>query len=231
MTLARDSYKAVFDFSAYGTSNQSVQSFVLVSQSNIIITNFTVSPSLSQCRLPAGLHGQRPERRRARIRPIGMNIIITGPQSFTVTESASPLSPGQSEILTFVLSNVTGAAGDYSASTYATFIYNNAAIESNLLNAAGYAAARAVTGRATLADIGHHGHTETPVHAGALLLLARAGLDRSNIAGTSGPGEWEHNRQSRSAAGVRQHIRRLGSQHLPCSQRERVCAAGLIPAT
>lgn len=91
MTLARDSYKAVFDFSAYGTSNQSVQSFVLVSQSNIIITNFTVSPSSVSVGSPLTFTVNVLNDGELASGPIGMNIIITGPQSFTVTESASPL--------------------------------------------------------------------------------------------------------------------------------------------
>ena len=66
---------------------------------------------------------------------IGVNIIITGPQNFDFGETASALSPGQSEQVSFMFSSVTGATGSYTANAFATFISNNVIEQSNTASA------------------------------------------------------------------------------------------------
>ena len=97
LALQPGSYKVIFDFSAFGTSNESIHTFTLMSPVNIIITDFTVNPTSVSMGSPLTFTANVLNDGELASGQIGMNIVVTGPQSVTRSESASALSPGQSE--------------------------------------------------------------------------------------------------------------------------------------
>jgi hypothetical protein len=130
------SYIAATGFSTFGAINESSETFLLVSPVNIIVSGFSVSPSSTSLGSPITFTVNVLNDGQLASGAIGFNIVITGPQSFTISEAVSALDPGQSEQLSFVLSNVATAAGVYSAEAYAAFISNGVPLQSNAESAA-----------------------------------------------------------------------------------------------
>jgi hypothetical protein len=133
-TLSAGSYKAIVDFSAYKISNESTRTFLMVNPTNIVITNFTESPSSLNIGDPVTFMANVLNDGQLASGPIGMNIVITGPQSITISEPIGALSPGQSEDLTYVFSNLTSMPGTYTASLSATFTSSNIIVQSSVMN-------------------------------------------------------------------------------------------------
>lgn len=132
LALQPGGYRAVFDFATYGTSNESAHIFVLVSPINITVQSFAVSPASVSLGSTLAFSANIINNGQLASGPISTSIVIAGPQSVTIHGSASALSPGQSEMLNFVLGNVTGAVGSYTAGFFATFTSGNAILLSNL---------------------------------------------------------------------------------------------------
>ena len=136
LALHPGDYKTVFDFSTFGTSNESVRTFTLISPVNIIMEDFAVSPDSVSVGSPLTFTANIMNDGELASGAIGVDIVVTGAQSTTISESASALSPGQSEVLTSVISNVTGVAGSYMVNAYATFASGNVVMQSNTRSAA-----------------------------------------------------------------------------------------------
>ena len=131
LVLSPGNYKAIVSFSTFGSSNESIREFVMVRPVNVVVTDFAVSPASVDVGSPITFTANIFNDGGLASGQIGVNIVISGPQSITISESASPLSPGQSELLSFILSNVTGAGGAYSADLFATFVASNTVMQSN----------------------------------------------------------------------------------------------------
>ena len=142
VSLSPDSYRAIVSFSTYGASNESIRSFTLISPVNIILADLSVSPSQASVGLPLTFTMNLVNDGQLASGDIGLNIIINGPQYLDISEPASALSPSQSELVSFMISNdVTGISGSYSVSAYATFTSGGAVLQSNTGSASYYVAA------------------------------------------------------------------------------------------
>jgi hypothetical protein len=135
LTLSPDNYAAIVSFSTSGSSGEDTRDFALVSPANIIVTDFTVSPSQVSVGLPVTFTVNLLNDGQLASDAIGVNLIITGPQSFDFNEIVSSLSPSQSEQASFVLSDVTGTAGSYTVSAFATFTSSSGVRQSNEMTA------------------------------------------------------------------------------------------------
>jgi hypothetical protein len=138
LTLYAGSYKAIVDFAAYGISNESTRTFLLVNPTNIMITSFAVSANTFNVGDPLTFTANIMNDGELASGQIGMNIIVTGPQGITISEPASALSPGQSEGLTFMFSNLTAAPGTYTVGLSATFASSNMVVQSSIASVSYY---------------------------------------------------------------------------------------------
>jgi YVTN family beta-propeller protein len=114
-----------------GNNTVSVVDLTPISPVNVILTGFTVSPSPVSAGLPLTFTVNLLNNGMFASGTIGVNLVITGPQSFAFSYSVAALPPSHSEQVSFVLGSVTGAAGSYTASATASFVYSSVTSQSN----------------------------------------------------------------------------------------------------
>ena len=128
-TLPTGNYAAEVYFKNSGFSNSSSSNFKLMPPANLIITSLATGPA--NLTSPIYIYLTVNNSGYYAANSIKLNLSVTGPESSSITQSLSSLSPAQSENTVIIIENVTSLPGKYHVEANVTYSSNNALVKTS----------------------------------------------------------------------------------------------------
>ena len=128
-TLSTGNYTAEIYFKNSGFSNSSSSNFKLLPPANLVITSLATGPA--NLTSPIYIYLTVNNSGYYAANSIKLNLSVTGPESSSITQSLSSLSPAQSENTVIIIDNVTSLPGKYYVDANVTYSSNNALVKTS----------------------------------------------------------------------------------------------------
>ena len=128
-TLPAGNYTAEIYFKNSGFTNSSSSNFQLLPPANLVITNLAAGPA--NFTSPIYIYLTVNNSGYYAANSIKLNLSVTGPESSSITQNLSSLSPAQSENTVIIMNNVTSIPGKYYVDVNITYSSNNALVKTS----------------------------------------------------------------------------------------------------
>lgn len=128
-TLPTGNYTAEIYFKNSGFSDSSSSNFKLLPPANLVITSLATGPA--NLTSPIYIYLTVNNSGYYAANSIKLNLSVTGPESSSITQTLSSLSPAQSENTVIIMDNATSLPGKYHVEANVTYSSNNALVKTS----------------------------------------------------------------------------------------------------